>query len=153
MHKRRFEDPRLPYQVVFEPKAFQTIRRYVQILPWTKEAGGQMFGRIDDSRIIVTEVTTPSTKDKRTRTSFVLDVPTANAEAAERFSRGLHYLGDWHTHPEDTPAPSKSDRENAGRMFKAATGRSFLLMAIAGRKETWVGIFNAKTILKMSEMR
>lgn len=153
MRKRRFEDPRLPYQVIFESAPFRTIRRYAQILPWTKEAGGQMFGRIEDSRIVVTEVTTPSAKDRRTRTSFVLDVPTANAQVAERFSRGLEYLGDWHTHPEDEPTPSPSDRENAGRMFKAAAGRPWLLMAVAGRRGTWLGIFNAKAIVKMSEAK
>ena len=152
MRKRRFEDMRLPYQVVFEPAPFRTIRRYVQTMPWTKEAGGQMFGRIEDSRIIVTDVTKPSAKDRRTRTSFILDVATANAQVTERFSRGLHYLGDWHTHPEDQPEPSLADRQNAGRMFQAAGERPCLLMVIAGRSATWVGIYNAKTILRLSEV-
>lgn len=153
MRKRYFQDPRLPFQVIFEPKALRAIRKHVQILPWSREGGGQMFGRIDGYRVVVSEVTEPNPKDKRTRTSFVLDVATANQQIADRFRQGLQYLGDWHTHPEARPKPSLEDRQNASRMFKTASGRPWFLMVIAGRDETWIGLHNEKSIVRLAEVK
>jgi integrative and conjugative element protein (TIGR02256 family) len=112
-----------------------------------------MFGRIEGYRVVVTEATEPNPKDKRTRTSFVLDVATANQEIAERFRQGLQYLGDWHTHPEARPKPSSEDRTNAGRMFKTTFGRPWFLMIIVGRYETWVGVYNQHSIVRLAEVR
>ena len=120
MNGRRFQDPRLPYQVVFEQRAMRAIRSHVQSFPWSHEAGGQMFGKILGWRILVTDATRPRPQDSRTRTSFTMDVPSANAEITERFARGLHYLGDWHTTPRTSRHPRNRNRQNAGRMFKAA---------------------------------
>lgn len=129
------------------------MRNKMQTLWFTPESGGQMFGKVEDGNIIVTEVTLPRAKDKRTRTSFLLDVPSANVEVVEHFARGLHYLGDWHTHPQDEPEPSQEDRQNASRLFKAAAGRPCLVMAIVGRNRTYVGVHNATKMITLTEVK
>lgn len=129
------------------------MRNKMQSLWLTSESGGQMFGKVEDGNIIVTEVTLPRAKDQRTRTSFILDVPSANAEVAQYFARGLHYLGDWHTHPQDEPEPSQEDRQNANRLFKAAAGRPCLVMAIVGRSRTYVGVHNSTKIIPLIEVQ
>jgi integrative and conjugative element protein (TIGR02256 family) len=152
MSRIQFQHNDLPYLVVFEASAWTNIQNRVQLLPWTPESGGQMFGKIDGWKIIVSEATGPHRKDVRSRTSFVFDVDSANAEIAERFKNGLHYLGDWHTHPESSPQPSTQDRQNAGRMFKNAAGRPFFLMVIAGTGKSYVGLHNAKTFVRLSRL-
>jgi integrative and conjugative element protein (TIGR02256 family) len=153
MSRLRFQHDKLPYQLIFERRAMSIIQSRVQTLPWTKESGGQMFGKVEGWNIIVSEVTVPRSKDVRTRTSFSIDVPLANAEIAERFTRGLQYLGDWHTHPENEPQPSLQDRQNAGRMFRTAGGRAFFVVVIAGRNNTYVGLHNAKALIRLERVQ
>jgi integrative and conjugative element protein (TIGR02256 family) len=154
MRRRRFQDAtgRLPFLVLFGWRAFGIMQSRIQTLPLTRESGGQMFGVVENGNIIVTEVTGLRKKDVRTRTSLTIDIPSANAEIAEHFERGLHYLGDWHTHPQDVPEPSQTDRENAGRLFKAAANRPCLVMAIVARNRTYVGVHNAKTMIPLTEV-
>ncbi len=152
MSHTRFQHDSLPYQVAFERRAWNWIQNRIQLLPWTHESGGQLFGKIDGWNVIVSEATGPNPEDTHSRVSFVFDVQTANKEIADRFGRGLHYLGDWHTHPETFPQPSLQDRQNAGRMFTTAKGRPFLLMIIAGSSSTYVGLYNAKTIVRLDKI-
>ncbi|WP_258058132.1 Mov34/MPN/PAD-1 family protein, partial [Vibrio cholerae] len=57
-------------------------------------------------------------------------------EAFER-SAGTHlYLGEWHTHPEDRPFPSATDRHSWRRNI--VSDESMLLL-IVGRKDFWLG--------------
>lgn len=74
-----------------------------------REAGGQLFARFDGFRIIVEEATGPRRSDRRTRTSYVPSRLAEQREINSRYERGLHYIGDWHTHPEKIPSPSLID--------------------------------------------
>lgn len=55
-------------------------------------------------------VTPPGPGDRRTRTAFDLRDPS-HLEHLEILHRTLGYnlLGEWHTHPEQVPAPSRDD--------------------------------------------
>jgi hypothetical protein len=55
------------------------------------------------------EATGPRRTDRRTRTSSVPDRRAEQREIDDRFRRGLHFLGDWHTHPKNIPHPSGPD--------------------------------------------
>src|SRR5689334_6509783 len=73
------------------------------------EAGGQLFARLEEKRIIVTEATGPRRSDRRSRCSYEPDRTAEQREIDERFREGIHFVGDWHTHPEDLPQPSDRD--------------------------------------------
>jgi integrative and conjugative element protein (TIGR02256 family) len=48
-----------------------------------------------------------------------------------------NYLGEWHSHPEDVPAPSDIDIENWHRIIaQTVCEQDFLLFAIVGRTAT-----------------
>jgi len=83
--------------------------RHRQLRFWHREAGGQLFARIDGHRIVVCEATGPKPEDKRGRTFFEPDRRSEQAEIDTLFARDLHYVGDWHTHPEGSPTPSARD--------------------------------------------
>lgn len=93
----------------FESGVLSHFARHRQLRFWHYEAGGQLFARIDGHRIVVSEATGPRPNDKRGRHFFEPDRRSEQAEIDALFARGLHYIGDWHTHPERSPMPSRRD--------------------------------------------
>ena len=102
---------------VFPARVVDILLRHGQHDPGASEAGGIMLGRIiaDSDDIIVDEITTPSSSDRRTRFAFFRSVSAAQHAVfnAWRSSKGTRiYLGEWHSHPEPDPNPSRHDIEN-----------------------------------------
>ena len=93
----------------FEPAVLDHFARYRQLRFWHREAGGQLFARIDGQCIVVSEATGPGPNDKRGRTFFEPGRTGEQDEIDAMFARKLHYIGDWHTHPERSPTPSGRD--------------------------------------------
>ena len=100
------------------PEVLAHFHRHRQVSRWQAEAGGQMFARLDGVEIVVELVTGPKASDRRSRTSHASRRSFAQAEADAMHRLGLHYVGDWHSHPERRPNPSWRDR-----MTMASRGR------------------------------
>ena len=83
-----------------------------QRLPWQAEAGGQLFARLEAPDICIVEATGPRSTDKRGRTHYHPDRRAEQGEIRERHGHGLHYVGDWHTHPVRQPDASCVDLDN-----------------------------------------
>jgi integrative and conjugative element protein (TIGR02256 family) len=151
MTKRRFcfYHPMLPYDIEFMPEPWFTIHGFAQRWPWSKEAGGQLFGSFNDFVVRIAVATPPRKGDERSRQSFKIDVVEANIEIVERQKTGLMYLGDWHTHPEERAKPSIIDTGNASRLFRGANGKPFLVMAIVGLQRTYIGVHNASRLMAL----
>lgn len=105
-----------------------------QTRPWHREAGGQLFARFDADRILLVEATGPRPSDRRCRMSYLPDRVAEQQEIDERFPQGLHFVGDWHTHPEDRPSPSTVDlRSTADGFWRSRHSLHAFLMVIVGR--------------------
>lgn len=76
---------------------------------WQSEAGGQLFARLDGGDITIIEATGPRPGDRRGRSFYRPDKAAEQSEIDLRFRDGLHFVGDWHTHPQAYPEPSGSD--------------------------------------------
>jgi integrative and conjugative element protein (TIGR02256 family) len=110
------------------------ISRYRQLVPWAKEAGGQLFGTINKDVVCVVEATGPYNGDKRSRHEYRSDLVVAQQVINKRHGQGLLYLGEWHTHAEDCPIASFQDGETMrGLIVNSRLNSSSLLMLIAGR--------------------
>jgi len=83
--------------------------RFQQLHLRDKEAGGQLFARFEGSETIIVEATDPKTLDYRARHSFRPNRWLQRREIKNRYFRGSHFVGDWHTHPESLPLPSSED--------------------------------------------
>jgi integrative and conjugative element protein (TIGR02256 family) len=96
------------------------------------EAGGQLFARLTRYEIFVEEATGPRSTDRRGRTSYTPDRQAEREEIRERFALGLHYVGDWHTHPESVPIPSPIDRFTISDCSRRSTHKltGFLLILV-----------------------
>lgn len=129
------------------PEALATLGRFRQLGKSDPEAGGVLLGRllVDGDSVVTDEVTTPSKEDTRTRFRFFRRRRCAQRRvdrAWEESSHTRNYLGEWHTHPEDHPAPSHHDRRNWQRILKAVrVEQRFLFFLIVGRSSiaAWEG--------------
>ena len=96
------------------------------------EAGGQLFARLTRYEIFVEEATGPRPSDRRGRTHYTPDRQAERKEIREHFDLGLHYVGDWHTHPEHVPVPSPIDRFTISDCSRRSTHKlaGFLLIVV-----------------------
>ena len=127
-------------RLIITSQAVEQLLAYVQRRCWQREAGGVLLGRhlLDSEDVVVDEVTSPQSSDRRTRFSFFRSKKHEHI-ARERWiaeANTLSYLGLWHTHPEDSPTPSAVDWEDwqqavANDTFDGAR----LFFPIVGRKE------------------
>jgi integrative and conjugative element protein (TIGR02256 family) len=112
----------------------QHFDRNRQIRFWNREAGGLLFARFNLPTIEVIEATGPRRTDHRTRYSYSPDVQAERWEIEEMFSRDLHFVGCWHTHPEDVPTPSHVDVRNTADCVKRSHHALHgFVMVIVGR--------------------
>lgn len=119
--------------------ALARMDQHRQIEPNAPEAGGILLGRliVDSHDIVIDDVAVPSEHDRASRFRFFRSKRNANTVIRKTWSSSnatCIYLGEWHTHPEDTPSPSWTDLRNWRRVLrKSCIEQDFLLFAIVGR--------------------
>lgn len=92
----------------------EQLASFAQHEPHDLEAGGVLLGRIlrNGGHVVVDTITTPQPADIRSRFSIIRDGDAHQVliDLAWGGSAGTcGYLGEWHTHPEADPVPSKVD--------------------------------------------
>ncbi len=81
------------------------------------EAGGQLFAKLSSEAVTIEQATGPRRSDFRTRTLYVPDRSAEQIEIDFWHRKRLHYVGDWHTHPETKPHPSGNDLDSIRESF------------------------------------
>lgn len=120
-------------ELVYEPDVLRHFSRNRQCGSASTEAGGQLFAKFEGNSIRIVVATGPRRSDKRTNVSFVPNRALENVEIRNMFRRGLHYIGDWRTHPEKHPRPSAIDIASMRDCFKKSThGLNFFVLSIVG---------------------
>lgn len=101
------------------------------------ESGGLLFSRLDSDAIIsIAEVSIPVKSDIRNKYYFKHDKIKAQKTIEENFKRGLHYIGDWHSHPQLIPEPSTSDVKSIKDVFQQSRhALNFMVHIIIGQSE------------------
>jgi integrative and conjugative element protein (TIGR02256 family) len=118
--------------LILESSVVRHLESHRQLATEDREAGGQLFATFSDGDVIIREASGPRPTDHRTRTSYCADRKAEQNEILERHERGLHYVGDWHTHPSRTPRPSHLDYLSIRETFRRSTHRldGFILMVV-----------------------
>jgi integrative and conjugative element protein (TIGR02256 family) len=129
-------------RLVFARAAVEHLRRYRQLRWWSREAGGQLFAWFALPDIIIEKATGPRRSDWRTRHSFRPNRRAEQEEIRLQHADGLHFIGDWHTHPERISRPSSQDQQSVQEMFSRSSHflNAFVLV-IAGQEEFPLGLF------------
>lgn len=95
------------------PDAISEIRKEI-LEHYPNETGGVLIGKYDENlRLATIYLATGSPKDsEHGATSFkrgVNEIVDNIALAQKRISAGLHYVGEWHIHPNNSPTASLAD--------------------------------------------
>ena len=107
-----------------------------------REAGGQLFARVEGKLIRIERATGPRPSDRRWRMSFLPNRLAERREIKRLFKEGLLYVGDWHTHPELIPRPSHTDINSVQDMYiKSRHGLASFVMVIVGSAPPPQGLF------------
>lgn len=107
-----------------------------------KEAGGQLFATFDDTTTRIECATGPRRSDRRGRRFFSPNRRVERREIGRVSKKGLHYVGDWHTHPERRPTPSSTDMDSLREMFcKSEHSLASFVLIIVGLDEGPEGLY------------
>ena len=107
--------------------------KWRQLAPKMPEAGGQLFGVVEGQCIQIKQATGPRRSDRRGRFFFVADRLAERREISTLHKSGLHYFGDWHTHPQYIPTPSDTDILSMADLFARSKHElNAFLMVIVG---------------------
>jgi integrative and conjugative element protein (TIGR02256 family) len=111
----RFRLPRDFATLELSPVALAHFEGHKQLKWFSREAGGQLFARFQNSSVMqIVDVTGPRPTDKRSIYNYVPDRRAEKNEINDRYAHDLHFVGDWHTHKQRIPKPSWTD-ENSMR--------------------------------------
>lgn len=120
--------------VRLEPDVLSHIYRHRQTSAWANEAGGQLFGTVDETLVRIVRATGPYGGDERSRYRYRSNPAAAQRAVDAQSMAGLLYLGEWHTHAEDHPNSSNLDSDAMSRLISSSKLNSnALVMLIVGR--------------------
>lgn len=129
-------------EVEFAVEALATMTSFRQRGFFSREAGGQMFARLSPNHWRIEAATGPRRNDRRGRFHFWPDRKAEQEEINLFYEKGLEFVGDWHTHPEDIPRPSRSDITSVENIVRESVHRlPGILMCIVGRREPPQGLW------------
>ncbi|TXI86116.1 MAG: hypothetical protein E6Q40_06780 [Cupriavidus sp.] len=131
--------------IVIKPNVIAHMARHRQLSWFSREAGGQLFGAIGTDEIVILAATGPYRGDQRTRSSYRSSAKSAQRAIDLNAEKGLFYLGEWHTHPEEHPVASPDDRSAMSKLLRASSTRvDTLLMVIQARQGVAIYSFGAQ---------
>lgn len=117
-----------------------------------------LFARISPAAILIVEATEPRRSDRRWRFGFWPCTKTQQQIIDARFKTGLHFVGEWHTHPELHPLPSSLDFTSMEKCFLGSKHElKALVMVIVGTASPpsglWVSLHNQNGYRRLSLAR
>lgn len=125
-----------------------------QMKPTAKEVGGQLFGKFKNDIVCVCCATGPRKIDRNGRFFFNPSRWMERFEIKRKFRQGLHYIGDWHTHPQKKPTPSSLDIQSMNDCFVQSIHElPYFALVIVGQVAPpvglWVSLHNGKQWLEL----
>ncbi|MBS7815104.1 Mov34/MPN/PAD-1 family protein [Wohlfahrtiimonas chitiniclastica] len=125
--------------VVISAEVVDILISYRQLSNTALESAGVLIGERRGEHLVIKTLSEPSQLDIRSR--FMVDRVSGHhqkiVDDAFKQSGSLwHYLGEWHTHPEDVPTPSSVDYSS---WYKNLNSSEPLILIIVGRTDFWAG--------------
>lgn len=127
--------------LLVEPQVLARLAAFRQIETSAPEAGGILMGYRRGPHTHVTEATVPTARDDQRRFGFFRRATHHQRVALRRWRESgetMDYVGEWHTHPEDDPSPSRVDVKH-WREIAQASPRPMVFLII-GRSSNWCGV-------------
>ena len=131
--------------IIINDTLIKKLEAYKQKGWGTPESGGYLLGTLHAPHFIIEDYTFPMVGDIRTRCSFQMKDKGHYLKARSIWDTSDGYsgvIGQWHTHPEQLPAPSQIDQLNGIKLEKAQ--KADMVQLIIGLKEHWCGQLSLK---------
>jgi integrative and conjugative element protein (TIGR02256 family) len=143
--------------VLITDAALAIMFRLRQVKARDREAGGQLFAHFDDADVVIVEATPPTLLDRRSRYNFKPNRLLQRREIRKKHAAALHFVGDWHTHPETTATPSGDDLTSMQDCFRRSrhdlTAFILIVVGIAPPPEGWyVALVTADGVQRLSSI-
>lgn len=144
--------------IVLTDQVISRFERHRQVKTDIPEAGGQLFAQFEGNVVKVECATGPRISDRRSRTTFIPNRIAERREIKRNFKSRLHYVGDWHTHPEPNPSPSQTDIRSFREMYRKSRHRleSFLMVIVgtaACEDSLYVALCNDRGPRRLTQIR
>ena len=112
-----------------------------QLAPNEPEAGGVLLGYRRDPHIEVVAISTPKAGDVQMKNYFERIDPQHEKEAIAAWKKDpyIHYLGEWHTHPELNPTPSSLDVKE-WKIIGCRDKTELMVMLIVGQETEYIAL-------------
>ena len=154
--QRQFAFPNSEQRLILTASVLEVFTKFRQ-LHSEPESGGLLFAEFDLPVIRVTQATPPNRTDKRWKTLFIPNRFLQRQLIKSNFKKGLHFIGEWHTHPEPRPAPSPMDNESMRDAFlKSRHNLNCFVAIIVGNDpkllELWIGTHNGSRVKTLEEL-
>lgn len=123
--------------VLFNSHTLELLHKFKQY-SGKNEAGGILLGSYRDPHIEVVFATLPGPDDIRRPFSFIRKCASHKREALKQWNesdKSITYIGEWHTHPQLIPQPSRTDYKNWLKYLPCCD----TVLCIQGTTELWVG--------------
>jgi integrative and conjugative element protein (TIGR02256 family) len=127
----------LKHLLYIPPGVLLNVSAFIQLAESEPESGGILLGKVRGPHVEIIEATHPTRIDIRSRYSFQRSPLFHRRRAFQqwRSSKGaVRYLGEWHTHPEDHPSPSKVDLKEWRKLAADRIDQRPLVAMIVGRR-------------------
>lgn len=129
-------------KIVFSDEVLTHFSTHRQLQFWQREAGGQLFASLSGTTINIVKATGPRKPDWRSRFFYFAHRPSEQGEIHQLFKEGLHYVGDWHTHPEKIPKPSLMDIKTYFETFSMSKhDLAGMVFVIVGQESAPLGLY------------
>ncbi|AIS32352.1 hypothetical protein BRM9_1538 [Methanobacterium formicicum] len=104
----------------------------------TNETGGILIGNyLDKNNAIIIEITGPSKDSKQSACKFNSGINGLIKLLNNKWNLGQYYIGEWHSHPDSSPQPSKIDDMQMKKLSidKALKCPEPILLIIGGNRD------------------
>lgn len=150
---RKYRIPESKQFVSITSQVIRVLNKYIQ-KGEQPENGGLLFAEFILPEIRIIDVSHPTKKDIKRKYEFIPDQKYQQIEIYKKFCAGLHFVGEWHTHPQRYPLPSYIDINSMRDSYiKSNKELNYFLMIIIGNSKdfgnAWVSIHNGETYLKL----
>ncbi len=119
-------------KVILCESVLKHVSKYRQIGVQAPESGGQLFAEVTSEKVVIRVATGPYKEDRVSRFRLTLNRWRQSSDIRKLFRKGLHFVGEWHTHPETHPSPSSLDLENMRECFNNSKHQldSFIMLIV-----------------------
>lgn len=127
--------------ISFSDLVLEKLKANRQTKWWHSESCGLLFARTAGKLIQIEAATGPYRSGWRTRYACTVPPMDAQREINEMHPMGLHYVGEWHSHPEPVPRPSGRDRKTmSSRVLKSEHDLQGFIFVLIGQAPLPEGI-------------